>query len=154
MDLANKDIDKKVQDNNINLDENKETKEDISNNLKKLQNNACVNNSNNTNIALNQKRERDTSEEQNDLEEKTNNTATVNAEPIKRKTFTEAKKEMEEFEKLILQAEENLKSKYGYVLPQLEFEEKFPDEIKNKLIDSFFENPEITNILNEINKQK
>ena len=155
-DLINIDPNKKLQDTSINLDENKETKEDQPNNLKTIQNNVSINN--NTNIMLNQKRERNESnnkeEMQNNLEEKANTPATVNAEPIKKIGFKDAKKEMEDVEKSILQTEEDLKKKYGCVLPQLEFEDNFPDEIKIKLIDSFFESPEIVNILNEANKQK
>ena len=113
----------------------------------------------NNNNLLNQKRER-TKSNNKEAEEAINNQEDKNINNInnitgkKRTTLAEAKKEMEEFELLILNTEKELKKKYGIVLPDLSFEDNFPDYIKNKLIDDYLESPPIKKILNEVNNQK
>ena len=143
----------KIDDkNNIrNISEDKAVKKEI---LPKL----SLIKENNNNL-LNQKRERAKSnnkeleEEINNQEEKNINNAN-NTIGKKRTTLNEAKKEMKDFELLILNTEEELKKKYGIVFPDLSFEDNFPDYIKNKLIDDYLESPTIKKILTEVNNQK
>ena len=54
---------------------------------------------------------------------------------------------MKDFELLIINTEKELQNKYGLVFPDLSFEDNLPDDIKNKLIDDFLENPKIKKIL-------
>ena len=69
-------------------------------------------------------------------------------------SLTDAKKEMKEFELLIMNTEKELQKKYGFIFPDLSYEDNLPDEIKNKLIDNFLEKPDIKKILNEADAQK
>ena len=72
----------------------------------------------------------------------------------KKTSVNEAKKEMKDFELLILNTEKEIQKKYGIVFPDLSFEDNFPDFIKNQLIDDFLESPNIKKILNEANSQQ
>ena len=72
---------------------------------------------------------------------------------IKKKTVAEAKKEMKDFELLIINTEKELQTKYGIVFPDLSFEDNLPDDIKNKLLDDFLESPKIQKILSECNNK-
>ena len=72
---------------------------------------------------------------------------------IKKKTVAEAKKEMKDFELLIINTEKELQNKYGIVFPDLSFEDNLPDDIKNKLLDDFLESPKIQKILSECNNK-
>ena len=101
------------------------------------------------NKMLNQKKERGEEEINNiNFEDKSSNNI-INMSK-KKKSLNEAKKEMKEFELLILNTEKELQKKYGITFPDLSFEDNFPDEIKNKLIDDFLDSPNIKNILNQI----
>ena len=108
---------------------------------------------NNNNIMLNQKRERTQSNNNKEAEEEINNNIedknlnNNNNISRKRTTVAEAKKEMKDFELLIINTEKELQSKYGLVFPDLSFEDNLPDDIKNKLIDEPLENPKIKKIL-------
>ena len=111
---------------------------------------------------LNQKRERERNnsgskeiEEEiaNNIEDKNLNN-TNNSINRKRTSVIEAKKEMKDFELLILNTEKEIQKKYGIVFPDLSFEDNFPNYIKNKLIDDFLESPKIKKLLNEANNQK
>ena len=110
---------------------------------------------------LNQKRERERNnsgskeiEEEitNNIEDKNLNNTNNNTNR-KRTSVNEAKKEMKDFELLILNTEKEIQKKYGIVFPDLSFEDNFPDYIKNKLIDDFLESPKIKKLLNEANNQ-
>ena len=110
---------------------------------------------------LNQKRERERNnsgskeiEEEiaNNIEDKNLNNTNNNINR-KRTSVNEAKKEMKDFELLILNTEKEIQKKYGIVFPDLSFEDNFPDYIKNKLIDDFLESPKIKKLLNEANNQ-
>ena len=110
---------------------------------------------------LNQKRERERNnsgskeiEEEitNNIEDKNLNNNNNNTNR-KRTSVNEAKKEMKDFELLILNTEKEIQKKYGIVFPDLSFEDNFPDYIKNKLIDDFLESPKIKKLLNEANNQ-
>ena len=112
------------------------------------------------NTFLNQKRERNNSnckeiEEEitNNNEDKNFNNANNNSNR-KRTSVNEAKKEMKDFELLIMNTEKEIQKKYGMIFPDLSFEDSFPDYIKNKLIDDFLESPKIKKLLNEANNQK
>ena len=111
-------------------------------------------NNNSNNIILNQKRERSQNNNNKinkDMEEDNNNMEDKNCNYTicKKKSVAEAKKEMKDFELLILNTEKELQNKYGFIFPDLSFEDNLPDEIKNKLMDDFLENPKIKKILNE-----
>ena len=110
---------------------------------------------------LNKKRERERNnsgskeiEEEitNNIEDKNLNNTNNNTNR-KRTSVNEAKKEMKNFELLILNTEKEIQKKYGIVFPDLSFEDNFPDYIKNKLIDDFLESPKIKKLLNEANNQ-
>jgi hypothetical protein len=147
----NKDIFKneqlKLEDkiNIRNISEDKNIKKDI---LPKI----TLIKENKENNMLNQKREREISSrgnKENEEEDKVlnnNNNALGNK---KRILVNEAKKEMKDFELLILNTEKEIQKKYGIVFPDLSFEDNFPDFIKNQLIDDFLESPNIKKILNE-----
>jgi flagellar biosynthesis component FlhA len=151
----NKDIFKneqlKLEDkiNIRNISEDKNIKKDI---LPKI----TLIKENKENNMLNQKREREISSrgnKENEEEDKVlnnNNNALGNK---KRILVNEAKKEMKDFELLILNTEKEIQKKYGIVFPDLSFEDNFPDYIKNKLIDDFLESPKIKKLLNEANNQ-
>ena len=101
---------------------------------------------------LNKKRDR-TQSNNKENEEDVNNTTTNNI--IKKKmSLNEAKKEMKDFELLIINTEKEIQKKYGFIFPDLSYEDNLPDEIKNKLLDNFLDRPEIKKILNEVNSQK
>ena len=141
----------KQKDNNKNKSYNiskNDKKEEVQKiNLKKDNN---INETNNN--MLNKKRER-TQSNNKETEEDLNNTTTNNI--IKKKmSLNEAKKEMKDFELLILNTEKEIQKKYGFIFPDLSYEDNLPDEIKNKLLDNFLERPEIKKILNEVNSQK
>ena len=144
------------KNNVINISEDKNTLPKIT--LKKDSNNYSNNNSSNN--MLNQKRERTQSNNNKDMEEDINNNiedknSNNNNNNINRKkTVAEAKKEMKDFELLILNTEKELQNKYGIVFPDLSFEDNLPDDIKNKLIDDFLESPKIQKLLNEANNNK
>ena len=139
--LLNKNDKSKTNDsknnNVINISEDKNTLPKIT--LKK-DSNDYSNNSRSNNM-LNQKRERTQSN---------NNNNNLN----RKKTVTEAKKEMKDFELLIINTEKELQNKYGIVFPDLSFEDNLPDDIKNKLIDDFLESPKIQKLLNEASNNK
>ena len=110
---------------------------------------------------LNQKRERERNNSgskeieeviTNNIEDKNLNNTNNNTNR-KRTSVNEAKKEMKDFELLILNTEKEIQKKYGIVFPDLSFEDNFPDYIKNKLIDDFLESPKIKKLLNEANNQ-
>jgi hypothetical protein len=140
--------------NNISEDkeENKNTKEFLPKLIIKKEtynNNASI---------LNQKRERAPSnskegEDNNNLEDKSINSAN-NISNRKRTSLNEAKKEMKEFESLILNIEKEIQRKYGFIFPDLSFEDNLPNDIKSKLLDDFLDNPRIKKILDEANEQK
>ena len=140
--------------NNISEDkeENKNTKEFLPKLIVKKEtfnNNASM---------LNQKRERAPSnskegEDNNNIEDKSINSA-INNSNRKRTSLNEAKKEMKEFEALILNTEKEIQRKYGFIFPDLSFEDNLPNNIKSKLLDDFLESPRIKKILDEANEQK
>jgi len=140
--------------NNISEDkeENKNTKEFLPKLIVKKEtfnNNASM---------LNQKRERAPSnskegEDNNNIEDKSINSA-INNSNRKRTSLNEAKKEMKEFETLILNTEKEIQRKYGFIFPDLSFEDNLPNDIKSKLLDDFLESPRIKKILDEANEQK
>ena len=141
----------KQKDNNknkiYNISKNDKKEEVQKINLKKDNN---INETNNN--MLNKKRER-TQSNNKETEEDLNNTTTNNI--IKKKmSLNEAKKEMKDFELLILNTEKEIQKKYGFIFPDLSYEDNLPDEIKNKLLDNFLEKQEIKKILNEVNSQK
>ena len=109
---------------------------------------------------LNQKRERNNNNSKEIEEEIANNVEDKNLNNTnnninrKKTSVIEAKKEMKDFELLILNTEKEIQKKYGIVFPDLSFEDNFPDYIKNKLIDDFLESPKIKKLLNEANSQK
>ena len=147
----NKDIIKneqlKLEDkiNIRNISEDKNIKKDILPKIPLIKENK-------ENNMLNQKREREINSrgnKENEEEDKilnNNNNALGNK---KRILVNEAKKEMKDFELLILNTEKEIQKKYGIVFPDLSFEDNFPDYIKNQLIDDFLESPNIKKILNE-----
>ena len=134
-----------------------EEKKDVKENLPKL----CLKKDNNNinNNLLNQKRER-TQNHGKEAEEEINNNNNINNtnnivnNAKKKMSVNEAKKEMKEFELLILKTAKEIETKYGIVFPDLSFEDNLPDEIKNKLIDNLLESPKIKKILTEMNSQK
>ena len=114
--------------------------------------------SNISNNMLNQKRERAQSNNNKDIEEDIHNNMegknnNNNNNANKKKTVAEAKKEMKDFELLIINTEKELQNKYGIVFPDLSFEDNLPDDIKNKLLDDFLESPKIQKILSECNNK-
>jgi hypothetical protein len=113
---------------------------------------------NNNTSMLSQKRERAPSnskdgEDNNNIEDKSINSI-VNNSNRKRTSLNEAKKEMKDFETLILNTEKEIQRKYGFIFPDLSFEDNFPDDIKSKLLDDFLDSPRIKKILDEANEQK
>ena len=135
-----------------------EEKKDVKENLPKL----CLKKDNNNNInnnLLNQKRER-TQNHGKEAEEEINNNNNINNtnnivnNAKKKMSVNEAKKEMKEFELLIINTEKEIQKKYGFTFPDLSYEDNLPDEIKNKLIDNLLESPKIKKILTEMNSQK
>ena len=143
----NKDEKLKIDDkSNIrNISEDKIIKKDVLPKLSLIKENNM----------LNQKREREGSNNNKESEEddknQNNNNNILNK---KRTTVNEAKKEMKDFELLILNTEKEIQKKYGIVFPDLSFEDNFPDFIKNQLIDDFLESPNIKNILIEASSQQ
>ena len=142
----------KQKDNNknkiYNISKN-DKKEDLQKIISKKDNN--TNNEINNNM-LNKKRDR-TQSNNKENEEDVNNTTTNNI--IKKKmSLNEAKKEMKDFELLIINTEKEIQKKYGFIFPDLSYEDNLPDEIKNKLIDNLLESPKIKKILTEMNSQK
>lgn len=111
---------------------------------------------NNNTSMLNQKRERAPSnnkeEDNNNIEDKSINSTTNNSSK-KRTTFNEAKKEMKDFEILILNTEKELQRKYGFTFPDLSFEDNLPEDIQSKLLDDFLNLPRITKLLDEASEQ-
>ena len=110
---------------------------------------------NNNTSMLNQKRERAPSnnkegEDNNNIEDKSINSI-VNSSNRKRTSLNEAKKEMKDFETLILNTEKEIQRKYGFIFPDLSFEDNLPDDIKSKLLDDFLDSPRIKKILDEAN---
>ena len=142
----------KQKDNNKNKIYNiskSDKKEDLPKIISKKDNS---NNNEINNNMLNKKRDR-TQSNNKENEEDVNNTTTINI--IKKKmSLNEAKKEMKDFELLIINTEKEIQKKYGFIFPDLSYEDNLPDEIKNKLLDNFLERPEIKKILNEVNSQK
>ena len=143
----------KLDDKNIirNITEDKNVKKEVLPKLTLIKDNNF----------LSQKRERNNSNSKENEEEITNNLEdkniiNVNNNNISRKrtSVNEAKKEMKDFELLILNTEKEIQKKYGIIFPDLSFEDNFPDYIKNKLIDDFLESPKIKKLLNEANNQK
>ena len=113
---------------------------------------------NNNTSMLSQKRERAPSnskegEDNNNIEDKSINSI-VNSSNRKRTSLNEAKKEMKDFETLILNTEKEIQRKYGFIFPDLSFEDNLPDDIKSKLLDDFLDSPRIKKILDEANEQK
>ena len=113
---------------------------------------------NNNTSMLSQKRERAPSnnkegEDNNNIEDKSINSI-VNNSNKKRTSLNEAKKEMKDFETLILNTEKEIQRKYGFIFPDLSFEDNLPDDIKSKLLDDFLDSPRIKKILDEANEQK
>ena len=143
----------KLDDKNIikNITEDKNVKKEVLPKLTLIKDNNF----------LNQKRERNNSNSKENEEEITNNLEDKNINNVnninisrKRTSVNEAKKEMKDFELLILNTEKEIQKKYGIIFPDLSFEDNFPDYIKNKLIDDFLESPKIKKLLNEANSQK
>jgi len=153
----------KINDNKnkiINISQDKSDKKPLLPKISLKKDNTHLNNNINNNM-LNQKRERSQSNNNKDIEEEINNNNIEdknlnnnNNISRKRTTVAEAKKEMKDFELLILNTEKELQTKYGIVFPDLSFEDNFPDDIKNKLIDDFLENPKIKKILSDAGTQK
>ena len=146
----------KIKINEI-ANQKEEKYEGKDNNLPKLclkKESTTTNNNNNINNKnlLNQKRERNQSHNK-EIEEEISKNNTVNNSKKKMPSLNEAKKEMKDFEILILNTEKEIQKKYGFTFPDLSYEDNLPDEIKNKLIDNFLESPKIKKILNEINSQ-
>lgn len=171
----------KIKIGNISLDEKKEinkssTKEEQhktsaliekkDNINKKTHITYCINkNEAKENNKLNKKRERIKEDEQNinninvndwinknkDNSPFQNNTS---GETFRRKTsFIEAKREIEEFAKLIEKTEDDIIKKYNITFPNFSFEKYFPDELKSKLIDNFLETTEMKDILVKLGNQ-
>ena len=145
---------KLIESNKNNIVNNSlEEKTEKKDNLPKL----CLKKENNNNIhnnnLLNQKRDRELNQKKEIEEEISNNNNTVNNYK-KKMSVNEAKKEMKDFELLIINTEKEIQKKYGFTFPDLSYEDNLPDDIKNKLIDNFLESPKIKKILNEINTQK
>ena len=143
--------------NNISEDkeENRNTKEFLPKLIVKKETKEIYNN--NTSM-LSQKRERAPSnskegEDNNNIEDKSINSI-VNSSNRKRTSLNEAKKEMKDFETLILNTEKEIQRKYGFIFPDLSFEDNLPDDIKSKLLDDFLDSPRIKKILDEANEQK
>jgi hypothetical protein len=67
----------------------------------------------------------------------------------KKISFSEAKKEIEEFTSQLEKYEQEIKSKYGVNLSEFYVEDLLPEELKIKLIEDFFNSEEI----NEITKK-
>jgi hypothetical protein len=61
----------------------------------------------------------------------------------KKISFTEAKKEIDDFTSQIEKIETEIKDKYGINLPEYYYEDLLPDELKMKLIEDFFNSEEI-----------
>ena len=145
-----------IKNNNIfNISEDKNDKREL---LPKMTLKKDNNYSNISNNMLNQKRERAQSNNNKDIEEDINNNTegknyNNNNNANKKKTVAEAKKEMKDFELLIINTEKELQNKYGIVFPDLSFEDNLPDDIKNKLLDDFLESPKIQKILSECNNK-
>jgi hypothetical protein len=113
---------------------------------------------NNNTSMLSQKRERAPSnskegEDISNIEDKSINSI-VNNSNRKRTSLNEAKKEMKDFETLILNTEKEIQRKYGFIFPDLSFEDNLPNDIKSKLLDDFLDSPRIKKILDEANEQK
>ena len=147
----NKDIIKneqlKLEDkiNTRNISEDRNIKNDILPKIPLIKENK-------ENYMLNQKREREINSHNNkeyEEEDKALNNSNNALGNKKRILVNEAKKEMKDFELLILNTEKEIQKKYGIVFPGLSFEDNFPDFIKNQLIDDFLESPNIKKILNE-----
>jgi len=109
---------------------------------------------------LNQKRER-TQSNNKDIEENQNNNIgeknsnnSANNLNKKKTSLSDAKKEMKDFELLILNTEKEIQKKYGFIFPDLSYEDNLPDDIKNKLIDDFLDSPRIQKLLNEATAKK
>ena len=134
---------KPKQNDNSNINKNSNIK---SSNLPKLIIKKESSN-NDTKEVLNKKRER-TQSQTKETEEEINNNSTNNLNK-KKMPLNEAKKEMKDFEQLIIDLEQDLQKKYGVNFPDLSFEDNLPDEIKNKLIDNFLERPDVKKIYNE-----
>ena len=143
----------KLDDKNIirNITEDKNVKKEVLPKLTLIKDNNF----------LSQKRERNNSNSKENEEDITNNLEDKNINNVnninisrKRTSVNEAKKEMKDFELLILNTEKEIQKKYGIIFPDLSFEDNFPDYIKNKLIDDFLESPKIKKLLNEANNQK
>jgi hypothetical protein len=64
----------------------------------------------------------------------------------KKISFTEAKKEIDEFTLQIEKMEAEIKDKYGINLPEFYYEDLLPDELKMKLIEDFFNSEEIVEL--------
>lgn len=156
----------KVNDNSnnknniINLSEDKKDK--LKNNKEILPKIFLKKETNNTNNnMLNQKRERTQSNNNKDIEENQNNNIgeknsnnSANNLNKKKTSLSDAKKEMKDFELLILNTEKEIQKKYGFIFPDLSYEDNLPDDIKNKLIDDFLDSPRIQKLLNEATAKK
>ena len=149
----NKSLEEKTKqsDNNKNKHNNLSNipKNEKKDNLPKIIPKKEQNNNDTSNSMLNKKRERTQTNNKEPEGEINNNTVSK-----KKMSLTDAKKEMKEFELLIMNTEKELQKKYGFIFPDLSYEDKLPDEIKNKLIDNFLEKPDIKKILNEVDAQK
>ena len=141
----------KQSDNNKNKNNNISNipKNEKKDNLPKIIPKKEQNNNDTSNSMLNKKRERTQTNNKEPEGEINNNTVSK-----KKMSLTDAKKEMKEFELLIMNTEKELQKKYGFIFPDLSYEDNLPDEIKNKLIDNFLEKPDIKKILNEADAQK
>ena len=147
------------KNNTINLSEDKKDKS--KNNKEILPKIFLKKETNNTNNnMLNQKRER-TQSNNKDIEENQNNNIgeknsnnSANNLNKKKTSLSDAKKEMKDFELLILNTEKEIQKKYGFIFPDLSYEDNLPDDIKNKLIDDFLDSPRIQKLLNEATAKK
>ena len=148
---------KSLEEKSKQSDTNKNKHNNISNipknekkdNLPKIIPKKEQNNNDTSNSMLNKKRERTQTNNKESEGEINNNTVSK-----KKMSLTDAKKEMKEFELLIMNTEKELQKKYGFIFPDLSYEDNLPDEIKNKLFDNFLEKPDIKKILNEADTQK
>ena len=68
----------------------------------------------------------------------------IHVKPASKKiSFTEAKKEIEEFSNQIERIENEMKEKYGLNLTEFYYEDLLPEELKMKLIEEYFNSEEI-----------
>lgn len=128
--------------NNTNKNENK--------NINQSTLNSSIN-QNNNNLYTNINQDLNAILTSNPTQISTQNLLNLNNNNENKKTlFVDAKKEIEEFSQMIEKVEEEIIKKYNITIPNFSYEDTFPEEIKNKLLDNFLETPEIEEILTKV----